>query len=45
MILADADLLLYAYHPRAEPHATARQWLGSSVTRCSQPNPFCRQAS
>jgi toxin-antitoxin system PIN domain toxin len=27
MILVDANLLLYAYHPRAEQHATSRSWL------------------
>ncbi len=27
MILVDANLLLYAYHPRAEQHAAARKWL------------------
>ena len=27
MILIDANLLLYAYHPRAEQHATSRTWL------------------
>ena len=27
MILADANLLLDAYHPRAEQHAAARRWL------------------
>lgn len=27
MILVDANLLIYAYHPRAERHAEARSWL------------------
>ena len=27
MILVDANLLLYAYHPRAEQHAASRTWL------------------
>ena len=27
MILIDANLLLYAYHPRAEQHAASRAWL------------------
>ncbi len=27
MILIDANLLLYAYHPRAEQHPRARAWL------------------
>lgn len=27
MILVDANLLLYAYHPRAEQHAASRAWL------------------
>src|ERR1700746_1386233 len=27
MILVDANLLLYAYHPRAEQHEGARTWL------------------
>lgn len=27
MILVDANLLLYAYHPRAEQHKASRQWL------------------
>jgi toxin-antitoxin system PIN domain toxin len=26
-ILVDANLLLYAYHPRAEQHASSRAWL------------------
>jgi toxin-antitoxin system PIN domain toxin len=27
VILIDANLLLYAYHPRAEQHRASRQWL------------------
>lgn len=27
MILVDANLLLYAYHPRAEQHLASRRWL------------------
>lgn len=27
MILIDANLLLYAYHPRAEQHESSRAWL------------------
>lgn len=27
MILVDANLLLYAYHPRAEQHEKSRRWL------------------
>jgi toxin-antitoxin system PIN domain toxin len=27
LILVDANLLLYAYHPRAEQHEASRQWL------------------
>jgi predicted nucleic acid-binding protein len=26
VILVDANLLLYAYHPRAEQHAASRTW-------------------
>lgn len=38
MILIDANLLLYAYHPKAEQHQTSRVWLeaalsGSEVVR------------
>lgn len=29
MILIDANLLLYAYHPRAEHHRRSREWLES----------------
>ena len=27
MILVDANILLYAYHPRAEQHEFCRRWL------------------
>lgn len=27
MILIDANILLYAYHPRSEQHVRSRQWL------------------
>jgi predicted nucleic acid-binding protein len=27
LILLDANLLLYAYHPRDERHLTAKSWL------------------
>jgi hypothetical protein len=27
VILVDANLLLYAYHPRAEQHEASRAWL------------------
>ena len=38
MILVDANLLLYAYHPRAEQHEKSRTWLeavlsGSDLVR------------
>lgn len=38
MILVDANLLLYAYHPRAEQHEKSRAWLqavlsGSDLVR------------
>ena len=38
MILIDANLLLYAYHPRAEQHEKSRNWLeavlsGSDLVR------------
>lgn len=38
MILVDANLLLYAYHPRAEQHEESRAWLeavlsGSDLVR------------
>lgn len=32
MILVDANLLLYAYHPRAAPHARARAWLEATLS-------------
>lgn len=32
MILVDANLLLYAYHPRAEQHERARAWLESALS-------------
>ena len=32
MILVDANLLLYAYHPRAEQHGAARSWLESALS-------------
>jgi uncharacterized protein len=40
MILIDANLLLYAYHPRATHHAASREWLervlsGSRLVRFS----------
>lgn len=31
MILVDANLLLYAYHPRAEQHEKSRAWLEASL--------------
>lgn len=31
MILVDANLLLYAYHPRAERHEASRAWLESAL--------------
>lgn len=31
MILVDANLLLYAYHPRADQHAAARKWLEQAL--------------
>ena len=31
MILVDANLLLYAYHPRAEQHDASRSWLESAL--------------
>ncbi len=33
MILIDANLLLYAYHPRAEQHETSREWLETVLSR------------
>jgi len=32
MILVDANLLLYAYHPRAEQHAASRAWLETALS-------------
>ena len=32
MILIDANILLYAYHPRAPQHPAAREWLESVLT-------------
>lgn len=32
MILVDANLLLYAYHPRAEQHERARAWLEKALS-------------
>jgi toxin-antitoxin system PIN domain toxin len=32
MILVDANLLLYAYHPRAEQHAASRAWLEATLS-------------
>lgn len=32
MILIDANLLLYAYHPRAEQHEASRTWLESVLS-------------
>lgn len=32
MILIDANLLLYAYHPRAEQHETSRAWLEATLS-------------
>ena len=31
MILIDANLLLYAYHPRAEQHQASRAWLEATL--------------
>ncbi len=31
MILVDANLLLYAYHPRAEQHEASRVWLEAAL--------------
>jgi len=33
MILVDANLLLYAYHPRSEQHEASRAWLESVLSR------------
>jgi len=32
VILIDANLLLYAYHPRAEQHETSRAWLEARLS-------------
>ncbi len=32
MILVDANLLLYAYHPKAVQHAESRAWLEASLS-------------
>ncbi len=32
MILIDANLLLYAYHPRAEQHEKSRVWLEATLS-------------
>jgi toxin-antitoxin system PIN domain toxin len=32
MILPDANLLLYAYHPRAAEHAASRAWLEAALS-------------
>jgi len=32
MILVDANLLLYAYHPRAEQHEASRAWLEATLS-------------
>jgi toxin-antitoxin system PIN domain toxin len=32
VILVDANLLLYAYHPRAEQHETSRAWLEATLS-------------
>jgi len=32
LILVDANLLLYAYHPRAERHGASRQWLEAALS-------------
>lgn len=38
MILLDANVLLYAYHPRAEAHARCREWLEKAL---SGEEPVC----
>lgn len=40
MILVDANLLLYAYHPKAEQHEAARAWLEAALSG----SPFVRFA-
>ena len=32
MMLVDANLLLYAYHPRAPQHEASRRWLEASIS-------------
>jgi len=32
VILVDANVLLYAYHPRAEQHETSRAWLEATLS-------------
>jgi hypothetical protein len=32
MILIDANLLLYAYHPRAQEHDASRRWLEATLS-------------
>ncbi|NGZ09798.1 MAG: type II toxin-antitoxin system VapC family toxin [Nitrospira sp. LK70] len=32
MILVDANLLLYAYHPRSEQHEASKAWLESTLS-------------
>lgn len=32
MILVDANVLIYAYHPRAERHAACRRWLETTFS-------------
>ena len=32
MILVDANVLIYAYHPRGEPHAACRRWLETTFS-------------
>ena len=32
MILVDANLLLYAYHPRSEQHEASRAWLEGALS-------------
>jgi len=32
MILVDANILIYAYHPRAHQHAASRAWLESALS-------------
>lgn len=32
MILVDANLLLYAYHPKAGEHGASRAWLEASLS-------------